>query len=269
MMLSGITTSNHPSESGGHWYDRNGAQVVTVAGAKGQPVKPDIRHARKLGLLPGVTSVVNCAAKPGLDFWKQEQVLLAALTLPRREGEEEQAYLSRIMQDSQEQGRKAADRGTAIHAAIQSHFQGEAPSEDLWPIVKFTVAALEKHCGQQDWIAEESFGCEIGYGGKADLHCQAWLLDFKSKDSKDLDDPAKKLVYDEHSMQLAAYRRGLGIPVARCANVFVSRDEPHTIRFCEHTEEELSRGLEMFDCLMSFWQKKNRYDSSFSLRLAA
>jgi hypothetical protein len=253
----------HASESG-HWYSRTGEPVWEVLGAKGQKVSPDLRHARKLGLLPGGTSINKCAAAPQLERWKQEQAILAAYTLPPVPGESYEAWLSRVFRDSEQQGRKAADRGTAIHAAIQSHYQGEPPSEEFWRYVMMVVDSVNKHCGDQDWIAEKSFGCEMGYGGKADLSSSQWVLDFKSKDAKDLDDPGKKLVYDDHLQQLAAYRRGLRLPHARCANVFVSRDEPIIVRFCEHSEEDLGRGLRMFDHLLSFWQEKNRYDSSFS-----
>lgn len=261
MVLTGPTTT-HASESG-HWYDHDGNPVWEVTGAKGQPVKPDLRHARKLGLLPGVSSINNCAAKPQLTRWMVEQGILAAYTLPPVAGESGEAWLARVFQDSEQQSRAAADRGTQIHAAIQGHFQGEPPSIEFWPYVKAVLEEIRKRCGEQDWKAEQSFGCEMGYGGKADLNCNAWLLDFKSKDAKDLDDPAKKLLFDEHPQQLSAYRRGLEIPKARCANVFVSRDEPIIVRFCEHEEIALQRGLMMFDHLLAYWQTKNRYDSSF------
>lgn len=252
----------HASESG-HWYDRTGKPVWEVPGAKGQMVKPDIRHARKLGLLPGATSIGNCASKPQLERWKVEQGILAASTLPKIEGESGEAWVSRVFRDSEEHGKKAADRGTAIHAAIQAHFQGEPPDEEFWPYVKMAVDEIRRRCGDQRWTAEQSFACEAGYGGKADLHCAGWLLDVKTKESKDLDDPSKKLVYDEHPQQLAAYRRGLWLPGARCANLFVSRSEPIIVKFCEHDDEELARGLRMFDHLLRYWQERNRYDSSF------
>jgi hypothetical protein len=258
----------HASESG-HWYDRQGNSVWEVPGAKGQLVKPDIRHARKLGLLPGVTSISRCAASPGLERYKVEQGILAAYTLPPVAGESYSDWLARVFRDSEAHGRQAADRGTAIHAAIQGHYQGEPPDEEFLPYVQLVSRVVMEKCGEQQWTAEKSFGCEKGYGGKSDLSCDVWLLDFKSKDAKDLDDPGKKLVYDDHAQQLAAYRRGLRIPRARCANVFVSRDEPVIVRFCEHSEEDLARGLQMFDHLLAYWQTKNRYDSSFTNLLRA
>jgi hypothetical protein len=251
----------HAAESG-HWYDHQGNPVWEVLGAKGQKVAPDIRHARKYGLLPGTTSIAKCAAAPQLERWKVEQGILAAYTLPPVPGESDKEWLSRVFRDSEKQGRQAADRGTLIHSAIQAHFQGEAPNEEFWPYVKLVTEVIRDRCGEHRWIAEQSFGHHAGYGGKVDLNCESWVIDFKSKDG--LDDPGKKLVYDDHAQQLAAYRRGLWKPQARCANVFVSRDEPIIVRFCEHSEEDLQRGLQLFDCLLRYWQVKNRYDSSFA-----
>ena len=74
--------SNVTSESG-HWYDRSGVQVATVIGSKGQQVKPDLRHARKFGFAPGVTTILKAAHKESLVQYREKQVLLASLTLPQ------------------------------------------------------------------------------------------------------------------------------------------------------------------------------------------
>src|SRR5690348_5494109 len=95
-----ITPAAVPTE-GGHWYDRAGNMVETVTGANGQQVKPDLRHARKLGLLPGVTSVIKVQAAPGLVNWLVDQALMAALTLPRIEGESLDDFKARAKRDSQ------------------------------------------------------------------------------------------------------------------------------------------------------------------------
>jgi hypothetical protein len=59
------------------------------------------------------------------------------------------------------------------------------------------------------WVSEKSFACELGFGGKLDLHAPAdgdgIVIDFKTKE---FTDPAKVDAYDEHLMQLAAYRLG-------------------------------------------------------------
>jgi hypothetical protein len=60
-------------------------------------------------------------------------------------------------------------------------------------------------------------------------------------------------------MQLAAYRHGLEVPHARCANVFVSRTHPGLIKIVEWPEDELVKGWEMFQALLRFWKLKNNF----------
>lgn len=255
----------HASESG-HWYDRQGNSVWEVVGANGQMVTPDIRHARKLGLLPGATSVLKCQDKPQLTKWLIDQGILAALTLPRVDGESNEALLYRIREDAQEQGRKAADRGVAIHASIQGHLEGEPPETEFWPFVKAAAEKLRERFGDQAWIAEKSFACPRGYGGKVDVHCRSAVGDIKTKEFTSADLSRKKpkqLTWDEHAQQLAAYRRGLQLPGVPCFNLFVSTNEPGLVHLHEWAEDELARALAMFDGLLAYWQAKSNYNSAF------
>jgi len=67
------------------------------------------------------------------------------------------------------------------------------------------------------------------------------------------------VAYDEHLLQLAAYRYGLGLPEARCANVFVSVKRPGLIKVHEWEEKDLQRGWLMFQNLLSYWKLKNKF----------
>lgn len=133
------------SESG-HWYLADGTPYYTLVGANGKERPVTLRDARKVGALPSVTTIIRMAAAPALERWKRNQLLLAALTLPRHDGESEADWLKRVEQDWQEEGRAAADKGSAIHAAIEQHFRGEIPDEELWPWVKLVIAELERVC---------------------------------------------------------------------------------------------------------------------------
>ena len=238
-----------------HWYTRDGEPMYTVEAAKGGQRATTLRDARKLNLVPSVTTVLNVAAKPALTQWLQKQVLLAALTLPRRPEEPEEEWIERIMEDSKEQGRAAADAGTDIHASIQSFYEG-VPTSRHEEHVKGCVEAIREHFGNQAWVAERAFAHEIGFGGKCDLHAVNIVADVKTKE---FSDPAKVDAYDEHLMQLSAYRVGLGMPGARCANVFVSRSVPGLVKVVEWSQEDLDRGWQMFCSLLKFWQLKNQH----------
>lgn len=242
-----------------HWYARDGSPAYEVEGKTGR--RPTtLRDARKLGLAPSVTTIIKCASAPALELWKAKQVMLAALTLPRLPGESDESFCERVMRDSKEEARKAAERGTKIHAAIQGHFEGEAPDAETWEYVKGTIEVVRANCGAQPWIAERSFFHEIGFGGKCDLHSSDWVLDFKSKEFRSEEAPTLK-TWDEHAMQLAAYRQGLDSAdgLARCGIVYVSSTNPGLVRLIEIDEADLRRGWAMFCGLLDYWKHKTGY----------
>ena len=242
----------------GHWYTREGQPAYTVIGANGKERATTLRDARKENLVPSVTTILKVANNPVLNQWIQKQVLLAALTLPRSEEENDDSFVARVMEDSKQQGRDAADLGTAIHASIQAFFEG-VDDQSYIEHRKGCVRALNDEYGDRIWIPERSFAHDLGFGGKCDLHCtegDGIVVDVKTKD---FDDPSKVEGYDEHLMQLSAYRVGLGIPQAECANVFVSRTQAGLTVVRKWTQEDLARGWEMFSCLLKFWQLKNNH----------
>jgi hypothetical protein len=252
-----IAKNDHAQESG-HWYTRDGVPRYTVMGKNGKERNTTLRDARTENLVPSVTTVLNVMAKPALIQWLQKQVLMAALTLPRHIEELEEDYIDRIIVDSKEQGRSAADAGTDIHASIQGFYEGKVLTRHE-AHVKGTVAALDALYGHQGWIAERAFGHSHGFGGKCDLHStegDGIVADVKTKE---FTDPDKVDAYDDHLMQLAAYRVGLGMPKARCSNVFVSRSVPGLVVIKQWEEADLQRGWEMFCSLLKFWQLKNQH----------
>ena len=254
------------SESG-HWYDRQGNPAYSVIGKNGQQRPTTLRDARSLDLCPSVSGIISVAAKPGLDTWKQQQVLLAALTLPRKEGEPEKDWLDRVMMDSKQTGRVAADRGTAIHAIIQSFFEGALIPESM-QICRPVEEAIKTHFGELLLLPELSFAHPLGYGGKADLVAKARhpfdgvVIDIKTKETEDI---SKADIYSEHKMQLAAYRRGFNMNVARCANVFVGykmvNGNPSFtgVKVVEHDTDDIDTHWLMFTKLLEFWQLKNKH----------
>jgi hypothetical protein len=249
-----LTAKERPSDSG-HWYSRNGEPTYTILGKNGKIRNTTLRDAREFNLVPSVTTILHVAAKPALTKWLQTQVLLAALTLPKIGNESEDDYIERILEDSKAQGRAAADAGTDIHASIQGFYEGQGYGRHE-PHVIACKEALEDFYGPQEWVAERSFAHELGYGGKADLHASNIVVDVKTKD---FTDPAKVDAYDDHLMQLAAYRVGLGMPDARCANIFVSRSVPGLVTMRHWTQEELQKGFLMFTKLLEFWQLRSDY----------
>ena len=233
----------------GHWYTADGQPSYTRIAKNGNVRATTLRDAKKEGLLPSVTTIINVLAKPGLDRWKQEQVLLASLTLPRLENEPEADWLKRVTEDSRATGRDAMDRGTAMHNVLEAYFtQVYLPEYPHY--TRRTEEALRNHFGDQFWECEQSFAHELGYAGKCDLSSKEGIVvDFKTKES--LENAA---VYDEHILQLIAYAYGLKMPTARCAIVFVSETETQVH---EIDQEDLQRGWKMFQCLLTYFRIKN------------
>ena len=175
---------------------------------------------------------------------------MAALTTPRIDGEPEADYLSRIKKDSKEQASKAAERGTLIHGYVQKGFEGKPLTPPADEFYISAMVTLEKECGKQEWSSEKSFARD-GFGGKCDLHNERYVIDIKTTE-KDL---ATIKTWDEHGMQLGAYRHGLGVEGAKCGILYISvKDATSKLMWLE--EDELVKGFKCFNDLLNFWYHK-------------
>jgi hypothetical protein len=249
------------SESG-HWYAKDGTPMYTIIGANGNERNTTLRDAKKLGLVPSVTEILKVAAKPGLERWKQKQILMAALTLPKIEGESLDDFAERVETDSQEQASKARDKGVQIHSSIESGFEkGEGDAYYL-----AAKSWLDKEFGNLSWASEKSFASSMGYGGKCDLHNKEpkIVVDFKSKDFSD-DSDVDSFVYDEHGMQLSAYAHGFGLYGAIRCNLFIrplkeGEDKPAVLGYIHAPSTEVKH-WEMFSHLLAFWQISKSYNN--------
>jgi hypothetical protein len=246
-----MLVKENTSESG-HWYLPDGSPAYRIIGKNGKERNSTVKDAREHGLLPSVTTIIGCASKPALDVWKQQQAILAALTLPRLEGESEEDWLSRVVADSKETAKSAAERGTQIHGVIEAFYEGIYIPE-LPPYVRAVENAINKHFGSQLWISEKSFAYG-GFGGKCDLVAKSgFVVDFKTTE-KDLD---KLDYYFDHQMQLSAYRQGFEMPKARCAIVYVNALQ-NKAKLVEIPEDDLRIGWECFTHLLAFYRAKNK-----------
>ena len=267
--MTDTQASNTFGKESGHWYDRTGTLVETVPYAdprKGHR-QTTLRDARKRGdLAPGVTTIIGMANKPQLVTWKMKQAALAALTCPRQPDENEDAWLARVLEvDANEHARDAADEGTRIHAAIEQHFRRETYDDSYRPHVEGVLGCLEL-LGPQEWQPEKGAAHPFGFGTKADLHSDEWVVDFKGKDGDD-EALARLTTWDDHHMQLAATRQAMGVPGARAAICYVSRTHPGAAALFEVTQAQLTKGWECFRCLLAFWQAKNNYRPNWAVQV--
>jgi len=250
-------TQSWASDSG-HWYTQSGDPAYTYTNSKGEVKNTTLREARKLGLVPSVTTVTKVLASPGLQVWGQQQVLLAALTLPRRDGESDESFIERVMEDSKEQTKSAALKGEEGHAALERAIKGESYDPYWKEAVEASMAALSDRFPGVKWESEKSFASQLGFGGRVDLHGDGIVVDFKSKESV-----ADAKPFDEHFMQGAAYVKGLFGGKGTSANLFFSRNPPWEVKLVVHSEEDMMRGWEMFECCLKLWVIKNKYQPNF------
>jgi hypothetical protein len=239
----------------GHWYEADGKPCYTVVGRNGERRPTTLRDTRKMNLYPSVTTIIRCAAAPGLERWKAEQLLMAGLTLPFDDLLESEAdWIKRVWEDSKQQARQAAERGAEIHAAIEKHYRGKSLLEEEVPYAEAARQQISNRFGGQTWRSERSFAHPLGYGGKVDLHSNQVVVDFKTKEG-----PLDGLkLYDSHFMQLAAYANGLGLRTPRCAVVFVRRDQPEA-ELKLLSKDDVNRGWLQFNALLQYWQAKTRH----------
>jgi hypothetical protein len=243
-----------------HWYSKTGVPTYEVTAKNGNLRKATLADARKMGLFPGVTSILKVKAAPQLTEWLINQAIDSALTLPTIEGESADDRKKRIKRDAKEQAEKARDKGTLIHGAIEKYLNNERVGNDYLPYVTAAMDAAFEWASVTQWESEKAFAHWSGYGGKCDLHAKVgdgWVIDFKSKDFTEDNLPG---TWDEHAMQLSAYREGFSIPNARCAIVFVSTRVPGLVHLVEIPEDDLNRGWLMFDCCLKLWKLDKRFD---------
>lgn len=235
----------------GHWYTRDGQSCYSIIGKNKKERNTTLKDARKLDLVPSVTTIIALAAKPMLERWKQDQTILACLTLPRNENESEQEYIARLKKDAGEQARKAAAKGETIHAYVQNGFEGKQIPEEGLKFYNAAKIAIEKECGKQEWICEKSFASPLGYGGKIDISNDKYVLDFKTTE-KDLETIQ---TWDDHDMQLGAYDEQKG---RKCGIVYINVNTAEA-KLLWIDSSKIERGFNCFMALLVFWQAKNNF----------
>ena len=248
---------------GGHWYKEDGSPMHTIIGNNGKERPTTLRDARKLGLYPSVTSIMGIIAKPGLDAWKQNQAIMAALTSPHHNafnrGEiDDREFIGLIKADASQAAKDAAERGSLIHGYIESWFRGAKNNDDehestiyCHTISQEMICLLDEDWSFIDFETEKSCFNLLGYAGKVDLFSRKHniIIDFKTKDG-DLEDVKP---YDEQCSQLAAYSEALGMPNARLVNVFLSRTDPRVCKSHEWSVKDRSNGITLFMAAFNLW----------------
>lgn len=227
-----------------------------------------LADARKLNLLPSVTNILSIIHKPGLERWKQEQLLLASRTLPKLDGEAEDAFVARVIEDAETQSAQAREKGTRIHDAISyyiKHKQIPTDEPDMLALCEPVYKLIDK-CVSHVWHCEDVLNA-TEYAGRVDLVCR-WeeiltVVDYKTQkmktDSKGQPIPA---VWDEWALQLAAYA-GCLTPIdddtpIRLINLIVDVNQPGV--FIHEWPDDWQDYYETFQAALNLWKYFKDYE---------
>jgi len=251
-----------------HWYKTDGTPCHQIEKKDKSGLRNvDLRDARKLNLVPSVTSILNIIAKPQLEAWKQEQVLLAALTLPIKEGEGAKEYATRIAQDALAYTKEAAEMGTLIHLYFEYVLGQELSAvelEELDKIPEETQEAIKKFVTEHfdltmPYETERSIvNLDIGYAGTRDFKGflkggRRVIADWKTKNTK----PGGKIfISPDNSYQLSAYAAAEGVGNLKdvvLMNVYVSRSEPGRIDSEAWGVDDSIKSYDIFKAACKLW----------------
>ena len=265
--------------------------MYTVPSKGGAPRNTTLADARKLGLVPSVTGIIDLLSKPQLEAFKQEQAVLAALTLPRLDGEADQDYAKRVVKDAKEQGISSADLGTGFHHFAEDYLAQRGAGRDAVPnpagipgksitgwvrwvyeyldLVNEDLPALAREAPVA--YSEVSIASSLGYGGKID-----WVgrlknglyavIDWKTQNVKTGREPG---FYETWDLQLAAYAHAvtelgwsvrLGIPeIEKRISVVISTN-PDNPGVWAHEWSDDDAAFEAFESLLKVWKWQKGYD---------
>lgn len=271
-------------ERSAHYYRHDGSPVYEVPGKNGRMRPPTVADAREQELVPGVSEILSLWPRPGLEIYKRQQDLLAALTLPRLDGETDDAFCKRVIEDSATHAKKAADFGSDIHRLFEACLREktgtipiQVPLQPILPWAPYIIEWLDKNVRHVLFTEKTVVG--PGYGGRIDAGVlltdgRLALLDIKTQGLKD----DKCNFYDTWAMQLIAYEEcdpwtDLNWGTTPTDKVQVSYQEepthlsvvldsfkPSAPLVKEWTHDEMNSAFLDFMACFELWQRVKQYD---------
>ena len=244
-----------------HWYRKDGTACYEVPysdPSKGMR-STTLADARKMGLLPSVTTITKVLAAPALVEWLRREAATAVATTPRNPDEPLDDFVERCLTvDAESVADAAKQLGTDVHDAIEKAMSGQPYQVELQPYVLPTILAAGSF-GRV--VAAEKILVGDCYAGKTDCILEndeaITVVDFKTTKAKKL--PTK--AYPEHKLQLSAYANALGNvgnKRIRTVNIYISAIEPGKISVVEN--EDWQKDYAIFKLVCAIWQWQNSFN---------
>jgi hypothetical protein len=248
------------TDQSGHWYTEDGQSAHVIVGKTGKERNTTVADARKLGLLPSVTSVLGVMEKPQLTAWKIEQAIMASLTLPKEDNESLEEYAKRVVKDSKESTTRAAEHGTKMHTEMENILLGRACSKDeaLGPYIETFKEWASDNVEKTYWCEKALVGA--GYAGRCDAYVRLKgvgdaIIDLKNRKVN----PRYSPFYDTDCAQIYAYISACENPKAAGVSVVLASNNPETILTKVWDDKELYEAGIGFMALLKVWAWAKQY----------
>jgi hypothetical protein len=236
-----------------------------------------MREARKLDLVPSVTTILEIINKEYLNKWKIDRHLSIAAynhDIDMYTGDFESYKIA--IKNEFKSNTTAVDFGNKIHNDLENIVNFYKNNEySILMLPKIDSVGRESLILGHDLVKEifvgivalkaNGFNTEIqitgsGYSGTIDLMIETkervFIFDYKTQ-NKELEKMCK---YKEWIMQLAAYakavQRNIKKPVS-VYNIIINRN--YEYKFVKYSYKELCHGWRMFKSAFQLWQEYNKF----------
>lgn len=256
------------------WYDQNGAPVNEVPYADPEKgLRPTtLADARKLGLLPSVTSVIAIKAKPAINQWRENNLLLQALTLDKPKDTDLGEWAKEIVRQWEEENAKGKDLGSLVHRLIERVLRFENFDDlDIPEREKYIEAIAKLQTGDRlknaDKLkveeSERSFvNKNHAFAGTIDFlgyfEGKRSIIDFKTQGVKN----GEVAIYRDWLMQLAAYYYGAFNPqndALELINIVFSTTKPGEYFIIRWPREEIAPAWVAFQASLALWRWEHKF----------
>jgi hypothetical protein len=275
---------NWRTPTSAHWYDTDGKPCYEVPckSKPGEMRATTLRDARKLNLVPSVTSILSIIRKPALEDWRMRSLLEEAVTVKRNDTESDKDYIDRIINGYRQNTEMARDWGTACHIAVEDFLKRDTRTATaevnayLTSIAVETFIDFENDMNIKIIYCEKPFACNWGYGGKVDIvgviNGVRYVIDMKFKETskeRKLPCKTKDLYDDDYGLQLAAYACGLGffdksLDDMALLNLFISVNEPGLYSLVSWDMSRNDKLLNSFMKRLYVWKDINNYNPEWT-----
>lgn len=244
------------------WYEKSGLPLLEVEAASGVMRPPTLADARKLDLAPSVTSILQIKAKHAIQAWRENNLLLQALTMTKPDGMDLNKWAKEIIETWDKENAKGSDLGSKVHRLIERRFRSEELGfDDLPNRDKYIDALIKLQFLITPKEVEKPFVSKMGYGGTIDLVAsydgKPALIDFKTQFVKD-----EVAIYREWLLQLTAYYYGAFEPSKdpyNLINIVISTSKPGEFYTIIWPTDEILPAWIAFQAAHHLWKWEHKF----------